>query len=366
MQPLLMRHIRIFIASLVTAAAISSCADRGTGESFRLYGCGWPSEASEGYSKGVSAPFCGVYDGKFVTAGGANFPETPAAEGGQKRYYSDIHVFDGERWMKAGELPFPLAYGGSFTIDGEMLTAGGNNGSGTVADVFRIVQLGGGLMALPSTPLPTPVEQAGYASDGDTIYIAGGLSADGVSEKVLAGKVSDAGIEWKEIAGMPERLVQPVAFAAEGCLYVWGGFDPVEKRVSTKGWRLDLNSCKWDEAGEGPDGETFAGASAAVLDDGRAVVVGGVDKDVFTHGLSAAGEAKAAYMTMDPEDYRFNRKLRIFDPEEGRWTSAGEDGALALAGAGIASDGKTTYITGGEIKPGIRTTGTWKLEIPVK
>ena len=366
MQPLLMRHICSILTAAVLAAAATSCGSRNGEAGFGMEACGWPSDASEGYSRGVSAPFCGFADGRFVTAGGANFPEVPAAKGGAKRYYSDIYVLDGKNWMKAGELPEPLAYGGSFSVNGEMLTAGGNNGKETVADVFRIVPLGGGLMALPSTPLPFPVEQAGYACDGNLIYIAGGLTPDGVSGKVISGKVSDLGIEWTEIADMPEPLVQPIAFVAGDALYVWGGFDPDAKSVSSKGWRLSLGSREWEYAGEGPSGETFAGAAAAVLADGRAVAVGGVDKDVFTHGLSAAGEEKAAYMTMDPEDYRFNRKLRIFDPEEGRWTSAGEDGALALAGAGIASDGKTTYITGGEIKPGIRTTGTWKIEIPVK
>lgn len=361
-----MKRLYRIIAATVLAVAITSCGSRESEASFSLEDCGWPSDASDGYSKGVSAPFCGFADGRFVTAGGANFPEVPAAEGGIKRYYSDIHILNEGSWVRAGELPFPLAYGGSFNVNGEMLTAGGNNGKETVSDVFRIVPLGSGVMALPSTPLPFPVEQAGYASDDDVIYIAGGLTTDGVSGKVLAGKVSDVSIEWTEIADMPEPLVQPIAFVTGGLLYVWGGFDPAEKSVSSKGWRLDLGSGIWESAGEGPDGETFAGAAAVVLEDGTAVAVGGVDKNVFTRGLSATGNDKAAYMTMDPEEYRFNRKIRIFNPSEGRWTSAGEDKAMALAGAGAASDGKTVHITGGEIKPGIRTTGTWKLEIPVK
>lgn len=361
-----MRHIFGIITATVMAAATLSCGSRESGPDFHLHDCGWPSDASEGYSKGVSAPYCGFVDGRFVTAGGANFPDVPAAEGGTKRYYGDIHILGEEGWTRAGELPFPLAYGGSFSVNGGMLTAGGSNGSGPVADVFRIVPLGGGLMALPSTPLPFPVEQAGYASAGSTIYIAGGLSTDGVSGKVLSGKVSDLGIEWTETAEMPEPLVQPAAFATGRSLYVWGGFDPVRKSVSTKGWRLDLETSEWHPAGEGPDGETFTGASATVLDDGRVVVVGGVDKDVFTHGLSASGDERTAYMTMSPEEYRFNRKIRIFDPSEGKWSCAGEAGTMALAGAGAASDGNTAYITGGEIKPGIRTAGTWKLEITAK
>ena len=43
-----------------------------------------PLEVSAG--QGVSAPFAGVVGDKIVVVGGCNFPDTPAAEGGAKKW----------------------------------------------------------------------------------------------------------------------------------------------------------------------------------------------------------------------------------------------------------------------------------------
>ena len=364
MQQILMKlTIRTILASVMAITA-AACGTRETEAGFVMEDTGWPAECSEGYSKGVSAPFCTVFEGRPLIAGGANFPDVPAADGGTKRFYSDIQVLGDDGWYRAGELPFPLAYGGCVCADGQTVLAGGSNSSGTVADVFQLVPLGDGVVALPMTPLPYPVEQAGYAADGSVVYVAGGITPDGVNMKVLAGKIRGLDVEWEEMAPMPEPLVQPVAFITGGHLHVWGGFDPQAKTVSSKGWKMDLETRRWEEAGEGPDGETFAGAAAVVLADGKAVAAGGVDKDVFSWGLS--GKDKDRYMRMAPEEYGFNRRLRIYDPDKGVWSSAGESEAFALAGAGMTTDGSSIYIIGGEIKPGIRTPQTWKTELTIK
>ena len=41
--------------------------------------------------QGVSAPFAGFVDSVLIVAGGCNFPDKPAAEGGKKVYYSQIY-----------------------------------------------------------------------------------------------------------------------------------------------------------------------------------------------------------------------------------------------------------------------------------
>jgi len=47
-----------------------------------------------GYNLGVSAMFAGVSSDRLVIAGGANFPDKPAADGGRKAYYNDIFVLE--------------------------------------------------------------------------------------------------------------------------------------------------------------------------------------------------------------------------------------------------------------------------------
>ena len=43
-----------------------------------------------GGGEGVSAPFAGIIGNHLVVAGGCNFPDLPAAEGGAKKFYSHI------------------------------------------------------------------------------------------------------------------------------------------------------------------------------------------------------------------------------------------------------------------------------------
>lgn len=359
MQPLLMKTVLFPVAAAVLAAITLSC--NGGKQGSVLEDTGWPSECAEGYLKGVSAPFCGTADGILLSAGGANFPETPAAEGGAKRFYSDIFLLKPKGWVRAGELPSALAYGGCFNIGGGLLCVGGNDGTGAVTDVFMLRTNGGKVDVEASTPLPVGIEQAGYACSGSTVYVAGGLTPEGVNDKVYTGTYSDGEIAWTASASMPEPLVQPIAFHAGGSLYVWGGFDPTSKTVSCRGWKLDEDTGGWELLGEGD--ETFTGAGAAVLPDGRLAVVGGVDKDVFSIGLCAAGEEKYRYMTMQPQEYGFCRRLRVFDPVSGQWTVCGEHEALALAGAGVVAGPMGLHVIGGEIKPGVRTPRSWKLEL---
>lgn len=347
------------MAACALAAMTLSCSP--TDLNRKLKDTGWPSECTEGYLLGVSAPFCGVADGTVLSAGGANFPDIPAAYGGMKVLYDEIFLLKPEGWVAAGELPFPSAYGGCVNIGGRLIAVGGSNGDKGITDVFAFVINEDKVTTEALTPLPIGIEQAGYACDDSTIYVAGGLTPSRINDKVYAGKVSGNEIVWTELASMPEKLVQPVAFNAGGNLYLWGGFDPASKTVSCKGWKLDKATGEWTLLEERE--ETLTGATATVLPDGRMAVVGGVNKDVFTYGMNAVREKKRMYMVMEPQKYRFNRSLRIFDPADETWSSYGEADGLALAGVGVAADADVIHVVGGEIKPGIRTPRSWKIKL---
>ena len=84
---------------------------------------------SVGCEQGVSAPFAALIDGNLYVAGGCNFPEVPAADGGQKVAYADIFMLENEEhWEQVGTLPHPLAYGTTIALPEGMLCLGGNDG----------------------------------------------------------------------------------------------------------------------------------------------------------------------------------------------------------------------------------------------
>lgn len=53
-------------------------------------------------SKGNFASFAGLIDDNLIVAGGCNFPDVPADDGGKKIFYKDILQFYGKKWEKTG------------------------------------------------------------------------------------------------------------------------------------------------------------------------------------------------------------------------------------------------------------------------
>jgi sialate O-acetylesterase len=310
------------------------------------------------YAKGVSAPFCGVVGDALVVAGGANFPDKSLLDGGAKRVYADIwSQADGE-WVHAGVLPDSTAYGATFAVDGALVLAGGNVCGTTTDKVYELTlrDRAAVLRALP--PLPVPMEQCGWTRDGDRLYLVGGVGTTGVYACTVGEYV------WTKLADLPEPLVQPVAFASGGSLYVWGGFNTETLEVSDKGLVIssEVEKSLWREAPSIPDGGTFVGATGATLPDGRLVVVGGVNRAIFARALHNTPEDRIPYLSKEPAEYQFRQAVYAFDPAAGAWTLLGSDPACALAGPGVAvRPAGGLYVAGGELKPGVRSPRIFSL-----
>ena len=306
------------------------------------------------YAKGVSAPFCGVTGDALVVAGGANFPDKSLLEGGAKCVYADIWAYGAGDWARVGELPDSTAYGATFAVDEALILAGGNVCGVTTDKVYELKLRDGKavLRALPT--LPEPMEQCGWTRDGDRLYLVGGVGTTGVYTCMV-------GVyEWEKVADLPEPLVQPVAFASAGKLYVWGGFNPETLEVSDKGICLDAGD--WREAAAIPDGGTFVGATGVTLPDGRLAVVGGVNRAIFARALHNTPEDRIPYLSKEPAEYQFRQAVYTFDPATETWALPGSEPACALAGPGVAAFGATAlYVAGGELKPGVRSPKIFSL-----
>ena len=103
---------------------------------------GFP-EGEPGFSLGVSACYAGIYQGELLIAGGCNFPETPAAEGGKKKFYQGIYAADASAdsvfvWRKVGQLPVAAAYGVSVSTPRGIVCVGGSNENGSLSTVYRL------------------------------------------------------------------------------------------------------------------------------------------------------------------------------------------------------------------------------------
>ncbi len=294
------------------------------------------------YAKGVSAPFCGTIQGVPVVAGGANFPDKPLLEGGAKRVYQDIWTYQGEAWVRAGLLPDSTAYGATFQLPNALVLAGGNV-CGETTDKVYLLSLEAGKAVLETLPsLPLPMEQYGWTQEADKLYLAG-------TEGVFCCTVGD--FHWEKMADVPQPLVQPVLYAREGVIFLWGGFNPQTLAVSGQGWCLEDG--QWKEAPAVPDGGTFVGAAGATLPDGRLAVVGGVNREIFAKALHNGPEERIPYLSQEPAWYRFRQAVYLFDGKA--WQQAAAHPFCALAGPGVAAYKEGVLIAGGECKPGVRS-----------
>lgn len=298
------------------------------------------------YAKGVSAPFCGLVGETLVVAGGANFPDKSLLEGGAKRVYKDVWAFSDGTWTHAGELPDSTAYGATFQVSDGLVFAGGNVCGATTDKVYKVSLQSGKASVTPLPPLPVPMEQCGWSKDGETLFLAGQEGVFSCEEREYV---------WQKLCDIPEPLVQPVAFAAKGKLFLWGGFNPGTLLAPDTGHCLDLNTLQWGSAPSIPDAGTFVGATGATLPDGRLVVVGGVNRSVFERALRNTPEDRIPYLSQEPAWYKFRREVYVFDANDQRWTPMGEDSRTALAGPGVAANIQGVFVCGGELKPGVRS-----------
>ena len=323
-----------------------------------------PSEP--GITCGVSAAFAGILKGQVVRIGGCNFPEEPLAPQSKKRYYQGIYVLqEGDTWQRVGDMAAPIAYGGSATIPNGVVLVGGVTPEGATNAVWLLQRKGRHTVckALPS--LPFPIDNTAACAVDHRVYVAGGNVAGVPSRVLLMLDVRHPEEGWQRLADFPGNpRVQPVLAAAQGKLYLWGGFAGKhagkEATLNTDGYAYDLQQGAWTTPIAGPlssEGQavSLGGGTAVTLPDGRIAVFGGVHATIFLNALKSQPDDYLSH----PEDwYRFNPTVWLYHPQSGSWESYATDAAYARAGASAVSKGWRVYLLGGERKPRIRTPKT--------
>lgn len=336
-------------------------------------------------SLGVSAPFAGVSEGVMIVAGGCNFPDKPVTEGGAKHYYGTVFALLPDGWQAVGQLPEPVAYGAAVTMPSGVVCVGGNNSDSSLTRVSRIRldSKSGKAVVEPLPALPLPMDNLAAAAIGERVYVAGGNEGGKPCHSLLRLNLAQPERGWERLADFPGAArVQPVLTAAEGKVYLAGGFQPIEgeKRpeVPTEVLVFDPDSDSWSRETELPtfaDGakRTLTGGCAVTYRTDKLLFFGGVNYDIFWAAIArplhiaqaeAANDTTAlarlradakAYMHHPAAWYRFNTTLLQYDLSTRAWSELGDYEQLARAGAAaLLRDNRLTVING-ELKPGIRT-----------
>lgn len=389
--------MRYFMIMLISVYLCPGCSSPRTGtipEVEITPMTGFPDE-EPGIAQGVSASYTGIYGGYLYVAGGCNFPETPAAEGGAKRYYKGVYVAkttnsDKLEWQKAGELPEASAYGVSLSTPKGIVCIGGTGNAGPLksAYIIRYDAKAGTLHVenLPDMPYPVDNMCGTYNSSTNTIYISGGNAGGCPANKLLTLSLDSSDAGWQEYDPFPgEARLQPVCAlfrttdGAEFC--IWGGYAPAtatdEACLDAGGYTCIFPQKKWNRIPPPTTRQNreqhLSGATSVQINDSTAIFYGGVNSEIFRTALNREktiadaiqkGDEtrlknlqaeKKQYMEQPPAWYKFNNKMLLYERQTGKWAEIAQSPYLALAGSSVAATGDTIYCVGGEIKPGIRT-----------
>jgi len=344
-------------------------------------------------SGGVSAPFIGNVGSKIMVAGGCNFPEKSAAEGGEKQYYDEIFLLDindnNSSWERVGKLPFPVAYGASVSLGTGIVCIGGNNRDSSLTSVFLLAwdDLKKETSITPMPSLPHSRDNFSVATIDSCIFVAGG-NEDGIpSASFLRLDLKKPGEDWAELPCFPgSPRLQPVLVAQQHtedhCLYLAGGFSPGTLKnapcLPDDVLRFSVSSGNWAQETflpllEDGSSRTLTGGSGIVFGDSCILWAGGVNRNRFSAALDRPRQLRMVkeegksgrldslqkeiteYLIHPVEWYRFNSELLQYNIHTKIWDSLGEYEQLARAGAGMVISGNKLIVVCGELKPGIRT-----------
>lgn len=351
-------------------------------------------------TQGVSAPFAGNIGNSLLVAGGCNFPNVPAAQGGKKQFYADIyelsHMDDPQqRWHKVGQLPTPLAYGVSVSVPHGMVCIGGTtDGKRSSASAYLLhTDRHHQLLVDTLPPLPLPLDNMAGAYGGGYIYVAGGQS-NGHAVNAAFRLRYPRGKAWERLPDFPgSARVQPAAAvqhnATTNCFYLVGGFSPIENTrpavAHTDGWCYNPVVRQWVKmANIVPHGRTQAmalsGSFGIASGCAHIVFVGGVNKERFERAvnmpllitqaelackqqgtqvaqqtLAQLQAEQATYMHHPASWYAFNNELVIYHTITDTWVTESQSPLLARAGAAIVKCGHEWVVVNGEVKPGVRS-----------
>jgi len=364
-----------------------------------------PPAPSQEKQAGLAGAFAGIHNDALIVAGGANFPDAPPWEGGNKMWWDDVFVLEKTaggkyQWVtdKSFKLPQPSAYGVSISSPDGIICIGGCDADKCHNKVFL-------LKWNPSTKeistesmpsLPRPMAFMAGAMVGNTIFVAGGQEKmnNGLATRAffaldLSKKSDSADFKWRELDAWPgpARIVNLAVAQNDGdneCFYMFSGRNPVPGKsteILTDAYKYNPATGKWKKLSDiTPDGEEprcIMAGTAIDYGENQALVFGGARGDLFLKLEQLDQAIKKARQDGDDEQAEmltskqtrilidhpgFSKDILTYNAIADKWTKAHELPTTSHVTTSVVNWNGSFVIPTGEFKPGVRTPRVWKGE----
>lgn len=342
---------------------------------------------------GLAGSFSGIIDDKLVIAGGANFPEAPPWEEGERRYWSDVYITsvdDPDQWtVLPGALPENLAYGVSVALPEGLLIIGGVNDEGCHNEVYLLkISDEGHILTFEQWPsLPVSLGFMTGTIIGNEIYVAGGqtdMDEPTAGNHFLVLDLMNRTQGWKSLESWPGPARSFAVSTAQSdgfdnCFYLFSGRDYApgkEIEVLYDGYEYNPRLDRWKRLNTS-DGPHFPVMAGTVFPVGvhHIVFLGGADgtlmykegnlrrrlndhlqRDDHTSevedSINLLRDQIDRHLTDHPG---FSRDILLYHTITNTISRSGEVPFMVPVTTNLVEYGNKVLITGGESSPGVRT-----------
>ena len=313
------------------------------------------------HAPGMAGLMTAMHGDVLLAAGGANFPDLPPWEGGQKKFYDEIYALlpGAQSWIAAGRLPAPRAYGATVTTPGGVLIVGGEDGGQIFQDALLLRWDGERAAAVSDPRLPAPTTCAVATVLDGCVYVAGGYGAGAprVSRNFFwRCKLGDTASRWEELPAWPgPTRALAVMAALGGAVYLISGIEvrAVDGKEDAPVYLKDAfrfqPGAGWEALPDLPWSAIAAASPAPVTENPpRVFVLGGVD------GRQVGKIPRATQVPHDIVYFDVAKNAWRHWPE--RWPNS------VVCTSAIERDGEW-ILPSGEIMAGKRTTEVWAWRI---
>lgn len=326
---------------------------------------------------GLSGVVSGVVGDQIIIAGGNNFPEGLPWEGGIKKYYKRVFVYNNQKDTLLNtstfNLPANVAYAAVAQLKDGIFYAGGENENGPLSSAYFIKKSKSQsfeIIELPS--LPIAISNAVAVATENAVYVLGGANKEGVSNKVWKLSLNNFKKGWTAQASMPQPTAFSAAAIANEHIYIMGGRCKEANGISKiykEVYAFDVENNFWEQKASLP--ETVSAACAVAIDNNKILFIGG-DKIVVFHEVEmlAAKIAATTDTTIKKEltvvknnlqktHPGFSKDVLAYDATLNKWSPYAQLNFTAPVTTSAFLFNHKILLPVGEIKPGIRTPYIW-------
>lgn len=345
-----------------------------------------PPVRNDSENLGLAGALIGISNDRLIIAGGANFPNESPWEGGNKVFHKKIYSAklseeDKLEWeILDSSLDKPLAYTSNIPYKNGFITVGGENENGPVNKVIHWLwdEQTHSLINNNLPNLPQALTNSSAAIFNDILYVIGGETKDGTSDKVWTLDLNNQSKGWKNGPSLPYPVSHSTAVVqadGEGMqLFLIGGRAQTETKINNlynQVLKLDLSRNIWLEKSpiklNGTPIHAISATTGFASGSTYILLFGGDDGGIFnqietlnqkianeenTQKLESLTEQKTALLEKHPG---FNKKVLLYNTITDTWTNLNDLPYSPVTTTAVKWNNKI-LIPSGEIHPGIRTS----------